>query len=56
MNPPFLRTESPTPLINLSQLTNSRPLHPTRCIHTISQEDRSSILSLVASKRYLFSG
>lgn len=41
---------------SLSQLTNSRPLHPTRCIHTISQEDNNSVLSLVASKRYLFSG
>lgn len=41
---------------SLSQLSNSRPLYPTRCIHTISQEDRNSVLSLAASKKYLFSG
>ncbi|KAI9275117.1 hypothetical protein EDC94DRAFT_8412 [Helicostylum pulchrum] len=56
MDSPFLRTESPTPLGSLSQLSNSRPLHPTRCIHTISQEDNNSVLSLVASQQYLFSG
>ncbi|KAI9476215.1 MAG: hypothetical protein EXX96DRAFT_601897 [Benjaminiella poitrasii] len=56
MDSPYLRTESPTPLGNLSQLSNSQPLYPTRCVHTISQEDRNSVLSLVASKRYLFSG
>ncbi|ORY93487.1 hypothetical protein BCR43DRAFT_444964 [Syncephalastrum racemosum] len=41
---------------NISRVRESRPLNPTRCTHTISQEDRSSVLSLTASKRYLFSG
>lgn len=41
---------------SLSQFNSSTPLYPTRCFHTISQEDRNSVLSLVASKRYLFSG
>jgi di- and tripeptidase len=41
---------------SLSQFSSSRPLYPTRCIHTISQEDRNSVLSLAASKKYLFSG
>ncbi|CEP18781.1 hypothetical protein [Parasitella parasitica] len=41
---------------SLSQLYNSKPLYPTRCIHTISQEDKNSVLSLAASKKYLFSG
>ncbi|KAI8992562.1 WD40-repeat-containing domain protein [Pilobolus umbonatus] len=50
------RTESPTPLGNLSNFNNATPLYPTRCVHTISQEDNNSVLSLVASKRYLFSG
>ncbi|CAO3656823.1 unnamed protein product [Mucor hiemalis] len=56
MDSPFLRTESPTPLGSLSQFNSSTPLYPTRCFHTISQEDRNSVLSLVASKHYLFSG
>ncbi|KAI7900282.1 uncharacterized protein BX663DRAFT_554178 [Cokeromyces recurvatus] len=56
MDSPYLRTESPTPLGNLSQLSNLQPFYPTRCIHTISQEDNNSVLSLVASKHYLFSG
>ncbi|KAI8643152.1 hypothetical protein BD408DRAFT_415352 [Parasitella parasitica] len=56
MDSPFLRTESPIPLGSLSQLSNSKPLYPTRCIHTISQEDRNSVLSLAASHKYLFSG
>ncbi|KAG0173539.1 hypothetical protein DFQ28_002157 [Apophysomyces sp. BC1034] len=41
---------------NISKFTGSTPLYPTRCIHTISQEDKNSVLSLAACRRYLFSG
>ncbi|KAI8977252.1 WD40-repeat-containing domain protein [Mycotypha africana] len=56
MDSPLMRTESPTPLGSLSQFSQTKPIYPTRCIHTISQEDRNSVLSLVTSQRYLFSG
>ncbi|KAI8330555.1 hypothetical protein BD560DRAFT_416277 [Blakeslea trispora] len=56
MDSPYFRTGSPTPLGSLSQFSSAQPLYPTRCIHTISQEDRNSVLSLAASKKYLFSG
>ncbi|CAO3678442.1 unnamed protein product [Rhizopus stolonifer] len=35
---------------------NLIPANPARCIHTISQEDNNSVLSLATSKKYLFSG
>jgi di- and tripeptidase len=28
----------------------------TRCIHTITQEDNNSVLSLAANEKYIFSG
>ncbi|KAI8379206.1 WD40-repeat-containing domain protein [Radiomyces spectabilis] len=56
MDSPNLRKDSPIPLGNISKYTGLKPLYPTRCVHTISQEDDSSVLSLAASRRYLFSG
>ncbi|KAI9031822.1 WD40-repeat-containing domain protein [Phycomyces nitens] len=47
--------ESPS-IGNISKLNGTKPLYPTRCVHTISQEDENSVLSLAASQRYLFSG
>ncbi|KAI9489794.1 WD40-repeat-containing domain protein [Zychaea mexicana] len=49
------RTESPTPLGNISKGSSPKPMYPTRCVHTISQDD-NSVLSLAASDTYLFSG
>ncbi|KAI7849155.1 WD40-repeat-containing domain protein [Circinella umbellata] len=49
------RTESPIPLGNILKTTSSKPMYPTRCVHTISQDD-NSVLSLAASDKYLFSG
>ncbi|KAI8889099.1 Zn-dependent exopeptidase, partial [Backusella circina FSU 941] len=56
MDSPYFRTESPTPLGNLSHFSSLQPLYPTRCVHTISQEDNNSVLSLIGSRKYLFSG
>ncbi|ORX61449.1 Zn-dependent exopeptidase [Hesseltinella vesiculosa] len=53
---PDLRVDSPTPLGSISKFSNGSPVFPSRCIHTISQDDDNSVLSLVSSKRYLFSG
>ncbi|KAI9269351.1 hypothetical protein BY458DRAFT_187021 [Sporodiniella umbellata] len=52
----YYEKENFNPLGNLSQMSYSRPTHPARCTHTISQEDNNSVLSLATSKKYLFSG
>ncbi|KAI8086176.1 uncharacterized protein BX664DRAFT_335096 [Halteromyces radiatus] len=55
-SPDINRIESPTPLGSISKFAPSNTIYPSRCIHTISQEDESSVLSLVCSDKYLFSG
>ncbi|KAI8069989.1 WD40-repeat-containing domain protein [Gongronella butleri] len=53
---PELRVDSPTPLGSISKFTSGSPIVPSRCVHTISQDDDNSVLSLVSSRKYLFSG
>ncbi|ORZ15957.1 hypothetical protein BCR42DRAFT_416210 [Absidia repens] len=53
---PDLRTDSPTPLGSISKFNIPNPAYPAKCVHTISQEDDNSVLSLASSKKYLFSG
>ncbi|KAJ2956566.1 hypothetical protein NQZ79_g7593 [Umbelopsis isabellina] len=41
---------------NITKHTASALVAPSRCVHTLSQEDSTSVLSLAASEEYLFSG
>ncbi|KAI7864320.1 hypothetical protein BDF14DRAFT_1835199 [Spinellus fusiger] len=50
------KEDSPFPIGSISKMNSMKPLYPTRCVHTISQEDNNSVLSLAASENYLFSG
>ncbi|CAO3692343.1 unnamed protein product [Umbelopsis ramanniana] len=41
---------------NITKHTAAELVSPSRCVHTLSQEDHTSVLSLAASEKYLFSG
>jgi hypothetical protein len=41
---------------NITKHTAAELVSPSRCVHTLSQEDHTSVLSLEASEKYLFSG
>jgi di- and tripeptidase len=41
---------------NITKHTAAELVSPSRCVHTLSQDDHTSVLSLAASEKYLFSG